>query len=475
MKKTKTTHCDTPACHRQDSVYIEPIIRSIAGALIIGLAYLLYYSDELAMLWLGTLIFLGFNLLQSGFSGYCMMEKFLKTLRLTSELDEIKTLSQELKAKADQQTSYLDTLKLLNEAVIEISTDGDLLSASEGWAKLIECHTDHSHVNRKLSGYVHESDRPLFNYLPGLLDSQVDKSSRINFRLNTLDGRTKWVSANFLLAEQDGRQIIKGVLGDISQIRLLEDEHRKFKQELSHARRLSSLGEMAAGLAHELNQPLAAINLYVQGCLQRLDTNPQETREISDAMKSASAQAKRAGNIIQQVRSFVRKAPLNSTPTDLNTLLKDAIQLLDIDPGAKETEFRYELDNELPSIPLDPLQIKQVLVNLVQNAIESMHGTQNRKLVTLRTLILNDSVTIEVEDVGTGVPETISSQLFEPFVTGQENGLGLGLTICQSIVEQHGGKLWLKGSHNHGSCFSFTLPITLQEDLHGAYENRIHC
>lgn len=468
------SHADTPARKKAGKVYIEPAIRSIAGSLITIVGLLLYFSDELAPVWLAILLFLGFNLFQSGLTNFCLMEKLLKIFRLTSELDEIRALSGELKVKSDQQAIYLDTLKLLNEAVIGLSPEGRILTASEGWARLIETHRVQSTADQPLIAYVAESDRHLLARLLNLLEHQPDRTKRINFRLNARNKKTKWISANFMLTDHGGEQTIKGVLSDISEVKRLEEKQRKFEQELTHARRLSSLGEMAAGLAHELNQPLAAINLYIQGCLQRLNTDSGQAREITDAMKAASAQARRAGNIIEQIRNFVRKAPLNKSDTDVNLLINDAIQLLDIDPDAQETTFHYELDTALPLLPLDRLQIKQVLVNLIQNAIESMKGLMDRKTVTLRTHKVDDNIVVEIEDRGSGVPENISTQLFEPFVTGREDGLGLGLAICQSIVEQHGGKLWYKSIHDNGSCFIFTLPTIEQETIHGTDSNSLH-
>ena len=464
-----------PNGSRSGKVYIEPIIRSIAGTLILAVAPLIYLKEESGFIWLLVLLFLGFNLLQSGISGFCLMEKMLKAMHLNSELDEIRSLSRELQARNEQQADYLDTLKLLNEAIVELSLDGRILSASDGWNRLVG---DDDFRDKRLTDFVVGVDRAQLTRLGNELQLRPGQPRRINFRLQAADGQSRWVSANFMLSAQTGRHTIKGVLSDISEIKHLEDERRHIEQELTHARRLSNLGEMAAGLAHELNQPLAAINLYIQGCVQRLESDPASAREITEAMKLASSQARRAGAIIQQIRNFVRKAPLQRVETPVNTLVREAIDLLDADPQAQQTEFRLDLDETLEPVALDALQIKQVLVNLMQNALEAMQDKDAGHRLTLRTRRLEDSVCVCVEDLGCGVPESITGQLFEPFVTGRENGLGLGLAICQSIIDQHGGKLWFEPAGDSGSRFCFTLPADepehSQDETHVENAHSLH-
>ncbi len=466
--------CEGSDTRKTAKIYIEPTIRTIAGALIAALGLLVYLDRDNAMVWVGLLLFVSFNLFQSGISGFCLMEKILKWLRFESELDEIKALSHELEHKTDQQAGYLDTLKLLNEAVIELSPDGRIISASEGWTRLLGHTSADVCINRLLSDFVADTDRSMLHRLGNTLAGRSDRNAHLSFRLITRDGQTKWVSAHFVLSEQGDRPSIKGVLSDISTIRRLEEERHHFQRELTHARRLSNLGEMAAGLAHELNQPLAAVKLYIEGCLQRLNSAPDQNPAITDAMEAASAQAKRAGNIIQQIRNFVRKAPLKRTDSDINILLEEAVHLLGADPDAQETEFRYQLGEALPLIPLDRLQIQQVLVNLIQNAIDAMQEPGGRKQVTLCTRQMKNSIVVEIHDRGSGIPEAIAEQLFEPFITGREDGLGIGLAICRSIVEQHGGRLWYDSIRDGGTRFNFTLPIILQDEDNDAYEHSLY-
>ncbi|HHJ16363.1 MAG TPA: DUF2892 domain-containing protein [Gammaproteobacteria bacterium] len=446
--------------------YIEPTIRSLAGGLIIIMGILLGAQYEVAAIWLGVLFFVGFNLFQSGFTNWCLMEKILTRLNFRSELCEIKMLSEELQRSAQQQANYLDTLALLNEAVIELTRDGFIINASDGWAKLIGYPSNKASLNEPLANYVVSSDRPLLANLLTELNEGQRKVHGINFRLlgdGGTERRGRWVSGNFMLAKHgDNPPFIKGVLCNISERKRVEDERKKHQEELSHVHRLSSLGEMAAGLAHELNQPLAAINLYMQGCLRRLEENPAQLDEIRAAMESASLQAQRAGDIISQIRSFVRNAPMDCQPVDLNRLIRDTIHLFDADPTMSRTRLKLELAENLPLRNIDRLRIEQVLVNLINNANDAMRDSPSEaREITIRTRQESGIVTVSIEDRGKGIPEDIADRIFEPFVTHSNCGLGLGLSISRSIIEEHGGTLYCHTRTNGGTAFSFTLPDTL--------------
>ncbi|HHH44093.1 MAG TPA: PAS domain S-box protein [Gammaproteobacteria bacterium] len=460
MKDPHTTTSTTAqtSCPRAGRIYIEPTIRTIAGGIIITLGTLMYFVEQHSLVLYFVLLFVGVNLFQSGLSGFCVMEKMLKMAGLASELDEIRSLSNEIQLISNRQAAYLDTLNLLNEAVMELSPEGRILATSDGWLRLSGETDHHRSCNRPLTDYLADSDHERLTSLLDRLNQQTGNTRQAKFRLVTRDGEIKWVSGNFMRVSQDGRPSIKGVLTDISESKRLEEERRKFHQELTHARRLSNLGEMAAGLAHELNQPLAAVNLYIQGCLQRLDAPPENPEQLRNAMQAAGQQAKRAGEIIKQIRNFVRKRPFSRLDTDINELIRDSLNLLDSEPGRQDIHFKPEFGERLPPVAVDRLQIQQVLINLISNAADAMEGVQQDRLITLRTRFSAGNVVVEIEDRGRGIPEEIADQLFEPFVTGRKDGLGLGLAISRSIIEEHGGTLWYSSLSNGGSCFSFTLP-----------------
>lgn len=251
------------------------------------------------------------------------------------------------------------------------------------------------------------------------------------------------------------------VARDISQRKRIEEERKRLHDELAHKNRLSSLGEMAAGLAHELNQPLAAVNLYIQGCLKRMTENPQQLDDIRAAMNSASLQAQRAGDIVAQIRGFVRSAPLDRQPVHINQLIRATLRLFDADPDMQKTRLKLELSGDLPQQQLDRLQIQQVLINLLSNASQAMQDhALSERIITISSACADDTVTVSVVDRGNGVPDDIVERIFEPFVTHRKNGMGLGLSISRSIIEEHGGVLcYHVRPAGGGTVFSFALPL----------------
>ncbi|VAW72976.1 hypothetical protein MNBD_GAMMA13-1372, partial [hydrothermal vent metagenome] len=278
------------------------------------------------------------------------------------------------------------------------------------------------------------------------------------------DGGFITVEVTLTPIEHQGQYEYLALIRDISERKRLEDERRVHREDLAHARRLSSLGEMAAGLAHELNQPLAAINLYVQGSLRRLSILQQCPEEIKSSLASASMQAQRAGDIISQIRGFIKKTPSKNTLTDANTLVRETLPLVETELAEATVTAHLDLQKNLPTLMLDRLQIKQILVNLISNGLEAMEKTaiENRRL-TIRTRCTGTDVTIAVEDQGSGIPEDLAGQIFTPFASGKATGMGLGLAISRTIAEEHAGQLNANAHTGGGSIFTLTLPITEAE------------
>ena len=250
------------------------------------------------------------------------------------------------------------------------------------------------------------------------------------------------------------------LIRDISEHKRLEEERRRHREDLAHARRLSSLGEMAAGLAHELNQPLAAINLYIQGSLRRLAAFSQCPTEIMTSLERASRQAQRAGDIISQIRGFIKKGLGENTATDINRLIRETLLLVESELTKATVVVHLDLEKNLPALTLDRLQIQQALINLISNGIDAMETTATEcRQLTIQTRQAGSTVTIAIEDRGSGIPEDLADQLFTPFTSGKAAGMGLGLAISRSIAEEHGGQLNFTERPGGGSIFILTLPV----------------
>jgi len=247
----------------------------------------------------------------------------------------------------------------------------------------------------------------------------------------------------------------------VAERRRVEEVARQRQAELAHAARLSTMGEMASGLAHELNHPLATITNYARGCIRRLRAGEADTPEMLEALENVSGQAERAAELIRSIRDFVRKTDRQRQSADLNEIIREVAGLLDLEVQSSGARIALELTDSLPRIIADVIQVEQAIFNLARNAIEAMgdRPAGQRKLVIATTINGSGSVEVAVRDTGPGVPENILANMFNPFVSTKPGGLGLGLSISRSIVEDHGGRLWVFSANASGSDIRFTLPI----------------
>jgi two-component system sensor histidine kinase TtrS len=251
------------------------------------------------------------------------------------------------------------------------------------------------------------------------------------------------------------------VFRDITRRKQAEEEARQHQIELARAGRLSTLGEMASGIAHELNQPLTAISTNAQASIRILESDSSNVDVCIDVMERIASQADRAGEIIRQLRRLVRKEPLERSEGNVNDLVNAVVVLIWPEIRRESVKLELDLEEPLPSIPLQSIQIEQVILNLARNAIESLSEKQSgeRKLYIGTRNQSNESIAVIVRDNGPGVIPELADTLFDPFVTGKAQGMGLGLSISHGIIEAHGGKLSLNPAYQEGAEFNFYLPF----------------
>jgi two-component system sensor kinase FixL len=275
------------------------------------------------------------------------------------------------------------------------------------------------------------------------------------------DGRVLWVRESArALRESDGRVLVLIVCEDATERRQAETAARRHQAELAHVGRVSLMGEMAAGLAHELNQPLAAIVNFTRGCAHRLRAREETAdAEILDALEQVSAQALRAGEIIRRIRLFIHKGEPSFAWVDVNDLVRNVAQLVDADGRQQGVRIQLSLAPGVPPIYVDGIQIEQVILNLMRNAFDAMDGGGGAdKTLSIRTTVPNDKcVDVAVCDTGPGLASDLVDRVFDPFFSTKRAGLGLGLSISRSIVEAHGGRLWVEPNPTGGSMFRFSL------------------
>ena len=251
-----------------------------------------------------------------------------------------------------------------------------------------------------------------------------------------------------------------GFIRDISARVAAERTAAQAQERLTHVARLSTLGEMAAGLAHEINQPLAAITTYAQACQRQLDKGEApDAADIREALVEIGRQALRASEVIRRLRSLVAKREVRRVPLRCNLLLEDVVSLARPDLRANDVRLRLDVAPGLPDVMMDPVQLQQVLINLLRNAIDAtLQSGDARREITLRALSTLGNVEISVHDHGPGLGPDVLSKVFNPFFTTKPHGTGLGLAISRTIVQAHGGTLAHREEPGGGACFYFTLP-----------------
>jgi two-component system, LuxR family, sensor kinase FixL len=269
-------------------------------------------------------------------------------------------------------------------------------------------------------------------------------------------------------ATVNGRRLFTGFIRDLTERQLTENRLQELQTELLHVSRLTDVGQMASALAHELNQPLAAIVNYVQASRRMmLAETGSLSPKILETMDKAVAQAARAGEIIKHLRSFISKGDSERRMEDLNKVVEEATALGLV--GAKESgvSVRWELHPDPLPVIVDKVQIQQVVFNLVRNSIEAMSECPLPHDLLVSTRRIDASAEVSISDTGPGLDVKVQAQLFQPFITTKEKGMGLGLSICRSIVDAHGGRLWAAPNQDRGVTFRFTVPLAESDDSGG--------
>jgi two-component system sensor kinase FixL len=252
-----------------------------------------------------------------------------------------------------------------------------------------------------------------------------------------------------------------GFVQDISMRRRAEEETHRLQERLTHVSRLATIGEMSAGIAHELNQPLTAVANYAQACDRLLGMPDPDIDEIRGALKQITTQAVRAGDIIRRLRALARTDAMKREPTDVNLLIGELTELVQLDAKTHNVHYKLDLADDLPLADVDRAQVQQVILNLLRNALEALGGSSigPRQVILSTRLLPEGEVGIAVCDNGPGIPPGIVPRLFDPFCTSKPNGTGLGLAISRTIVKAHQGSLDYRPNAPSGACFTVRLPV----------------
>ena len=283
------------------------------------------------------------------------------------------------------------------------------------------------------------------------------------FRLRLEDGSYRWVALRGRVMERDPEGLPRRMIGtvrDVHERYLGVEREKRQQQELERAARLIHVGEMASSLAHELNQPLTALRNFSAVALRRLEEPGAADERLRAPLTMIAEQALRAGAIVNQVRSFARKGGGKAAAVALNEVVHSVLRFMEFEIRAHAVQCILELDEALPAVQADQVQMEQVLSNLIKNGIDAMDAVPSERILRIRSRRLPDAaVELAVSDSGEGLADAVRADPFAPFATTKADGVGLGLAICRSIVENHGGRLWVDSSSAAGTRFCFSLPV----------------
>ncbi|HWK62624.1 MAG TPA: PAS domain S-box protein [Eoetvoesiella sp.] len=258
-----------------------------------------------------------------------------------------------------------------------------------------------------------------------------------------------------MLAWTDGRRVRLQVARDITERRQHEEASRVQQEKIQLTSRLTTMGEMASSLAHELNQPLTAISNYNMGAVAMIKAGNAQTEVVLEALSKAASQAERAGKIISRIREFVKRSEPRRQRVTVTRILENAISFADIDARKRQVDIEKHVPEVLPEVMADPILIEQVLLNLLKNGIEAMEQSEYR---ILHVVVTDQSPLVEIAVIDRGHGLRDPERLFEPFYSTKSEGLGMGLNICRTIIESHHGRLWAAANPEGGTIFRFTLP-----------------
>ena len=374
------------------------------------------------------------------------------------DINEEKHVEEALRTQENHLRSILETVP---DAMIVIDSRGIMQLFSTAAERLFG-YTRQEAIGRNVSILMPEPDQSRHDsYLARYLkthDPHIIGIGRI-VTGKRRDGTTFPMHLSVGQTQSGEEPYFTGFVRDLTEHQQTQARLQELQSELVHVSRLSAMGEMASALAHELNQPLAAISNYMKGSRRLLaGSEDPNIAKIESAMDRAAEQAVRAGHIIRRLRDFVARGESEKRLESLSKLIEEAGALGLAGAREQNIQLRFNLNPACDLVLADRVQVQQVLVNLFRNALEAMAQSPRRELVVTNTRVGDDMIEVEVSDTGSGFQDDVIPNLFQTFFTTKETGMGVGLSISRSIIEAHGGRMWAESNASGGATFRFTLP-----------------
>jgi signal transduction histidine kinase len=336
----------------------------------------------------------------------------------------------------------------------------DIFLSKEGY-RVLDIDPDEKPMLRELARErVHPDDRSI---LQAALDRIPGGEREYDFELRWLtrksDVRHLHVRAHRAIAAAAGYELVGAVM-DVSETRQTQEALQATQAALAHAARVASLGEMSASIAHEVNQPLAGIITNGEAGLRWLSRKEPQPEEVRDALERMIRDAKRASEVVRHLRALARKEPAEREPLDLKDVIGECVRLLQGEIQRRRVVIKTDLAPNLPKVIANRIELQQVIINLMVNGMQAMDLVSERpRHLTVDSTIESDMAVVAVADSGSGLDSGIESRLFSPFFTTRAGGMGMGLSICRTIVESHGGRIWASSNQGPGATFRFSLPF----------------
>ncbi len=355
------------------------------------------------------------------------------------------------------------------DAIIIIDERGLIENFNQAATRLFG-YQPHEVIGKSVNILMPEPDHSQHDqYMHNYLESGDAKIIGIGRELEAVDRNGVRIPVYLAVSEvkTDGDRRFTGIIRDLSEQRATRQALAEQREKLAHVSRLSTMGEMTASIAHEINQPLTAIAMYAQAGMKLIDRGEPDLNRIREALDKLNTQSLRAGAVIERIQRFARAQETHREILDMNDLLEDLVKLAESDARLHDMELVLHLAPDLPDLFGDPIQIQQVALNLIRNAIDAMmeidcvHG---RRIQISTELADSDHVRVSVADLGAGVAETQMLLVFTPFHTTKKEGMGMGLSICRSIIAEHGGELSFHNNEGPGATFFFTLPTGVSNE-----------
>jgi two-component system sensor kinase FixL len=371
----------------------------------------------------------------------------------------------DLSDRVEREARLVSILETVPDGIVTIDENGIIESFSPAAARLFG-HAPNDVIGKNVSVLMPESYRAQHDHYLQHYRATNEKHIIGTTRVvvgQRADGTTFPMELSVGETRFGDRRVFTGFIRDITERQGAERRFQELQAELLHVSRLSAMGQMSSALAHELNQPLTAIMNYGKAAARTLEQmDDPRTAKVQRLIGKAVDQTTRAGNIIRNLRGFVEKREANRRHENLSKIIEEAIALGLVGSADANVKVKVDLDPTMAPVLVDKVQIQQVLINLIRNGMEAMQAMPTRRLNVRSAVGESGFAQVTVADTGSGLPKEVAERLFQPFITTKENGMGIGLTICQAIIEAHGGRIWFEPNPDGGVSFHFQLPLSAQ-------------